>query len=79
MLTNARLSSLTNNYLIARFKQMLGMTAHLKFIKMLKCDDKIAEHDRVFRLIVQRVRETSDAAAVASGTSYWQYLGPLPS
>lgn len=69
-----RKSSLTNGYLITKFYQMMGLLHRLRFVRQLKCPKKRAEHDRVFRLIIQKVRETSDAAAVAAGNSYWQWF-----
>lgn len=70
-----RKSSLTNNYIAAKFYQMLGKEYRIKFIRMLTGPKKIREHDRVFRWIVNYVRtQTSEREAVEAGISYWQWF-----
>jgi hypothetical protein len=66
-----RKSSLTNNYLTCKFYQMLGLSHRLKYLHMLKGDQKVREHDRVFSWIVEHVRSTSERGRAADGTTFW--------
>lgn len=68
-----RSSSLTNNYVAAQIYTMMGLDQRLQNIHMLKGDSKRMEHNRVFKIIVARVRETCEAANVANGTTFWNF------
>lgn len=72
-----RKSSLTNNYVNYKIYQMIGLNHRTAYIRMLKCEKKLAEHDRVFRWIVEDVRATSERDNVANGTSYWAWYPTL--
>lgn len=68
-----RKSSLTNNYLTAEFNMMLGLAHRNVFIHMLTGEKKLLEHNRLMKLIVDRVRATSEATNVANGTTFWVF------
>lgn len=53
---------------------MLGLSHRIRYLHMLKCPKKIAEHDRIFSWIVEHVRQTSERRRVEEGVSFWVWI-----